>query len=328
MVDGPMPRGILGLGDPNVHIVDGVPTMFLGGFSSSFRNRLYVATLAPGANPAQASWSVKCDDRGRARALAPDPPRGAWDARGMHTPSFVPAIGDQPARIYYTGRASRQQYGPRSSYAIGAMEFIGGAWVRRDEPLIRGAAPRPSVLGPRVVHDSGRYVMWFQANPREIGPGELPDYELQVAESSDDISWTPPRVFATSGEGFLDNALARTENGWLMLLARGSDLHGSGGFPAQGLWVSSARDLSADRAAWSVPRHVLDTGAAGMPAFLARGTYGPGILHGPGRTIAFVTGVREAPKWPVLLAGRLIRGQRTVVPAPFYLCVAAVDLDL
>lgn len=45
MVGGPMPRGVLGLGDPDVHVIDGVPTMFLGGFSSSFRNRLYVAII-------------------------------------------------------------------------------------------------------------------------------------------------------------------------------------------------------------------------------------------------------------------------------------------
>ena len=106
MVGGPMPRGILGLGDPDVHVIDGTPTMLLGGFSSSFRNRLYIATLAPEADPASASWSLDLDGHGRARALAHDPPKGAWDAAGMHTPSFVPAVGDQPARIYYTGRVA------------------------------------------------------------------------------------------------------------------------------------------------------------------------------------------------------------------------------
>ncbi|GAA1541969.1 hypothetical protein [Brevibacterium picturae] len=328
MVGGPMPRGVLGLGDPDVHVLDGIPTMFLGGFSSSFRNRLYVATLAPEDDPAHPSWSVDLYDRGRARTLAPDPPKDAWDSEGMHTPSFVPAVGDQPARIYYTGRASRKQYGPRSSYAIGALELIGGEWVRREEPLIRGVAPRSSVLEPLVMHDRGRYVMWFQANPHEIGPGELPNYELRVAESSDGVSWSDPQVFATPEEGFFDNAVARTKDGWLMVLARGSDLHSTGEFPAQGLWVSTARELSTDRAEWSGPRHVLNTGDSGMPAFLARGVYGPGILHNVDRdrTVVYVTGVREAPKWPVLLARRIIHGQRPVVPSPFYLSVAAIEL--
>lgn len=234
MVGGPMPRGVLGVGDPDVHVIDGTPTMFLGGFSTSFRNRLYVATLDPGADPAGASWSVDLDRRGRARALTPDPTKDAWDAAGMHTPSYVPAVNGQPARIYYTGRASRQQYGPASSYAIGALELIGGDWVRREEPLIRGVAPRSSVLEPLVVHDRGRFVMWFQANPHEIGPGEFPDYELRVSESSDGLSWSEPQVFATPEEGFFDNAVTRTKDGWLMVLARGADLHGTGGVPDAG----------------------------------------------------------------------------------------------
>lgn len=328
MVGGPMPRGVLGLGDPDVHVIDGMPTMFLGGFSSSFRNRLYVATLDHGADPAHPSWSVDLDGNDRARALALDPPRDAWDAEGMHTPSFVPAVGNQPARIYYTGRASRKQYGPRSSYAIGALELIGGEWVRRNEPVIRGVAPRSSVLEPLVVHDRDRYVMWFQTNSHEIGPGELPDYELRVTESCDGVSWSEPQVFATPEEGFFDNAVARTREGWLMVLARGSDLHGTGGFPEQGLWVSTARTLSTSRAVWSEPKHVLNTGDPRMPAFLARGTYGPGILHDVehDRTVVYVTGVREAPRWPIFLARRILHGRRPVIPSPFYLSVAAIEL--
>lgn len=332
MVDGPMPRGVLGLGDPDVHTIDGMPTMFLGGFSTSFRNRLYAATLEPGADPAQAAWRITLDDRGRARALAPDPPKGAWDAAGMHTPSYVPPVGDQPARIYYTGRASPKQYGAKSSYAIGALEFIDGRWVRRDGPLIRGAAPRNSVLEPLVVHDRGRYIMWFQANPFEIGPGDLPDYELRVAESADGLSWSEPRVFATSDEGFFDNAITRTKDGWLMVLARGADIHGTGGVPAQGLWISTAAELTADRTQWSTPLHVLRTDDAGTPDWIARGTYGPGILHmgsepGPERTIVFTTAVRDAPRWPIFLAQRVFRGRRPVVPSPFYLSVAAIELS-
>lgn len=169
-----------------------------------------------------------------------------------------------------------------------------------------------------------------QANPHEIGPGEQPDYEIQVSESVDGVCWSQPQVFASSEEGYFDNAVARTKDGWLMVLARGSDLHGTGGLPAQGLWVSWSRELVADRAAWSEPRRVLDTGAAGVPTSLARGVYGPGILHDVARdrTIAYVTGVREAPRWPALLARRILQAQRPVVPAPFYLSVAALELDV
>lgn len=328
MVDGPMPRGVLGLGDPDVHVIDATPTMFLGGFSTSFRNRLYTATLTPGADPVRASWRIRRDADGRALPLAPDPPKGAWDTAGMHTPSYVPAVAGQPARVYYTGRASRKHYGPRSSYAIGALEFIDGAWVRREEPLIRGGGRRMSVLEPLVVHDRGRYVMWFQANPHEIGPGELPDYELRVTDSADGLHWSPPRVFATAEEGFFDNAVARTDDGWLMVLARGANLHGTAGMPAQGLWVSTARTLSTDRGDWSPPHHVLRTDEPGAPANIARGVYGPGVLHdtATGRTVGYATGVREAPRWPLFLARRIIRGRRAVVPSPFYLSVAAIEL--
>lgn len=328
MVGGPMPRGVLGLGDPDVHVIDAVPTMFLGGFSTSFRNRLYVATLAPGADPSRRSWQIDVDRRGRARALVADPPRHAWDSAGMHTPSYVPPVGDQPARLYYTGRASLQQYGRRSSYAIGALELVDGEWVRLEEPLLTGVAPRSSVLEPLVAYGDGRYVMWHQANPYEIGPGDLPDYELRAAESVDGLNWSEPEVFATPEEGFFDNAVTRTNDGWIMVLARGADLHGTGGFPPQGLWIATADELSADRRRWSVPQHVLNTDDRHMPAAVARGVYGPAILHDSelDRTILFATGVRDAPRWPAFLGRRIVRGQRPVVPSPFYLSVASAPL--
>jgi hypothetical protein len=328
MVDGPMPRGLLGLGDPDVHVIDGTPTMFLGGFSTTFRNRLYVATLDESADPASSGWRIETDKRGRVRSLAADPSRGAWDRAGMHTPSYVPATNGHPARIYYTGRASLKQYGAQSRYAIGVLEYIDGQWVGRSEPLIRGVAPRLSVLEPLVVQDDGRYVMWFQANQHEIGPGELPDYELQVSESTDGIVWSKPRVFATSEEGFFDNAITRTPDGWLMVLARGADIHGTGGFPPQGLWVSTASELTVDRTAWSEPRHVVRTDGPGTPESLARGTYGPGVLRigGSDRTILYATGVRATPRWPRFLLQRLLGGRQLPVPSPFYLSVAAIEL--
>ncbi|GAA1489513.1 hypothetical protein [Brachybacterium sacelli] len=330
MVDGPMPRGVLGLGDPDVHVIDGVATMFLGGFSTSFRNRLYVATLEAGCDPAGPSWNLAADARGRALAITPDPPRGAWDAAGMHTPSYVPSTADQPARIYYTGRRSAKQYGPSSEYAIGALELLDGGWRRREQPVIRGDGRRRSVLEPLVVHDGDRYLMWFQANPFEIGPGDLPDYEIRVAESADGASWSDPRVFTTSSEGFFDNALTRVPGGWLMVLARGADIHGSGGMPPQGLWTSTAPELSMDPDSWSAPRHVLRTDAPGMPEHLARGTYGPGVLRtvDPDRVTLYATGVRAAPRWPRLIGSRLLHGHSPVVPSPFYLSVAALDLHV
>lgn len=327
MVGGPMPRGLLGVGDPDVHVIDGVSTMFLGGFSTSFRNRLYRAVLPAGADPASEQWKIETNDRGRVRALVADPPRDAWDGAGMHTPSYVPPTENQPARIYYTGRRSRKQYGPKSSYAIGALELIDGRWRRRSAPLIEGVAPRQSVLEPLAVTERGGYVMWFQANPHEIGPGDLPDYELRVVESPDGITWSTPRVFATSTEGFFDNAVARADNGWLMVLARGSNLHNTPDFPAQGLWVTWARQLSVNRADWTEPMRVLDTDDPGTPAWMARGTYGPAILFADDdNPLIFVTGTRDAPRWPVLNVERLLRARKPVLPSPFYLATGSMKL--
>ncbi len=76
MLDGPMPRGVLGLSDPDVHHVDGRWVMFLGGFSTSFRNRLYRATLPAGDGlrarrryrPIGHGWIVRTEeDRGVGR---------------------------------------------------------------------------------------------------------------------------------------------------------------------------------------------------------------------------------------------------------------------
>ncbi|WP_198684046.1 hypothetical protein [Brachybacterium sp. YJGR34] len=328
MVDGPMPPGVLGLGDPDVHRIDGVPTMLLGGFSTTFRNRLYAAALDPAADPARGPWRLQADSRGRALALAPDPPRGSWDGAGMHTPSFVPATAAGPARIYYTGRSSRRQYGADSRYAIGVLELRDGRWRRLERPLISGVAPRLSTLEPLVVHDGDRYVMWYQANPFEIGPGDRPDYELRVVESADGLSWSPPRVFATPDEGFFDNAVTQIPGGWMMVLARGADIHGTGGVPPQGLWVTTSATASADRSDWSRPVQVLDTDRAGTAERIGRGTYGPGVLHleEQERTVLYATGVRAAPSWPRMLARQLLRRRRGVVPAPFHLSVVAMDI--
>ncbi|WP_435829277.1 histone-like nucleoid-structuring protein Lsr2, partial [Pseudonocardia alni] len=174
--------------------------------------------------------------RGRARPLTADPPKGSRDAAGMHTPSYVPPAAGNGARIYYSGRANAKLYGPGSSYAIGVLEHTDGQWQRRGKPVLEGSAPRWSVLEPRVIHSRGRYRMWYQANPHEIGPGEHPDYELQCVESEDGLTgWTPPRVFAGLDEGFFDIAIAPRGDRWVMLLARGSDLHNTGGFPSPAL---------------------------------------------------------------------------------------------
>ena len=332
MVDGPMPSGLLGIGDPYVHLVDRRWTMFLGGFSTNFRNRLYRATLLEGGTLAEGPWQFDQDARGRTAALVVDPPRAAWDGTGMHTPSYVPPADGRADRIYYTGRSTRRHYGPGSRYAIGVLEQRDGHWHRRDRPILQGGPPRTSVLEPFVVHTEGRYRMWYQANPHEVGPGELPDYELRCTDSADGIAdWSPPRVFASSEEGFFDNALVRIGERWVMVLARGSNLHAARNFPDQGLWCSDAPTASADRADWSPPRRLLDTDYPGTPAWMARGTYGPAVAFADPRSTeaaVFFTGTRAAPSWSRLALQHLTRLRQPPVPSPFFLATGAIKIDL
>ncbi|QGK72081.1 hypothetical protein GIY23_05965 [Allosaccharopolyspora coralli] len=332
MVDGPMPRGLLGVGDPDVHRIDGRWTLFLGGFSTGFRNRLYRARLSDDGSLATGPWIVDHDGKNRVTALTADPPRDGWDAAGMHTPSYVPASGRHGPRIYYTGRATSKHYGPKSRYSIGVLEYRDGSWHRRNEPVLQGEAPRASVLEPFVIHTDGRYRMWYQANPHEIGPGEQPDYELRCVDSEDGLTdWSPPRVFADSSEGFFDNALARGRDGWVMVLARGSNLHGVRDFPGQGLWWITAPHPSADRGDWSEPRRLLDTDVSDTPNWCARGTYGPALAFADPESMhatVYVTGTRAAPRWPQLFLQRLARFRRPPVPAPFYLATGTLEVDL
>ncbi|WP_405058538.1 hypothetical protein OG474_38220 [Kribbella sp. NBC_01505] len=220
MVDGPMPRGLLGVGDPDVHHVNGRWIMYLGGFSSTLRNRLYRATLPAGA---------------------------------------------EPERMYYTGRATARQFGPRSRYSIGVLERQGDAWVRRDAPIITGDEHRPSVLEPVVVYANGRYRMWYQANPHEIGPGDLPDNELRYAESANGVDWSKPTTFAGPNEGFFDNAVIRRGDEWLMVLARGGNLHGTPPAPKPPATARPRPLLPVDRERSAVTSQDMRDGSASGP---------------------------------------------------------------
>ncbi|MBB2924279.1 hypothetical protein [Cellulomonas cellasea] len=328
MADGPMPRGLLGVGSGDL-VHDGHRwVLLLGGYSTSFRNRLYLATAPPTAHPATATWTVVTGAWGRAAPLLPDPPRSAWDGGGVHTPSFLPAEGDVPDRIYYAGRSGRRHVGPGSRYSLGLLERRDGRWERRETPVLTGDDERPSVLEPRVVRHGGRYVLWYLATPHEVVPGEQPDYELRTSTSADGVGgWTPPTVFATAQEGFFDVALVRAGAGWEMLLARGTNLHGTVPYPTQGLWLTSAAHPSPERQDWTPPVRVLDTDAPGTPEWMAGGVCDPAAVRDPDGTLTVVvTGTRRRTGWFALARGRLRRGHRPPPPAPFHLATAVLRL--
>ncbi|GAA1546508.1 hypothetical protein [Brevibacterium picturae] len=317
-----MPRGVLGLSDPDVHLIDGRWVMFIGGFSTGFRNRLYRARLPAGVEPDHGGWVL---DR---EPVVADPPKGAWDAGGMHTPSYVSAHHGYPARLYYAGRATARHYGEGSAYAIGVLTLHNqGVWTRREVPVLRGWPGRASVLEPLVIPVEGGYRMWFLATPHEVGPGEQPDFELHVTDSADGIDWQPPRRFATTAEGFFDNAVYPTGQGWEMLLARGTNLHDTTPYPGQGLWVMRAASPSPDRADWSPPERVLDTDIPGTASWMGRGVCGPSVVPLPaGRRQVFLTGTHQAGSWWQGARFRLAQAGRLPVPSPYFFATGTINL--
>lgn len=107
MLEGTVPRGLLGLSDPNVHRVGDRWCMFVGGFSTSLRDRLYRATLSVGADVRLTGWRIGSSARGRPLALVPDAPRGSWDAGGDAYP-LLRAAAPGRARTRLPRRAAHR----------------------------------------------------------------------------------------------------------------------------------------------------------------------------------------------------------------------------
>lgn len=321
MLGSRMPKGVLGLSDPDVHRIDDEWVMFIGGFSTTFRNRLYVATTGA-LDPYTAQWKLN------ARPVVTDPPRDGWDAGGMHTPSYVPAHAGHEPLLFYAGRRGRLHYGPQSAYAIGMLrQQPDGRWQRHSEPVLTGWSDRRSVLEPLVIPVDGGYRMWFLATPNEVAPGEQPDFELCVSDSTDGVTWQQPLLFASRAEGFFDNAVYRTGSGWEMIVARGTNLHGTTPFPEQGLWVMHANHPSADRADWSTPERLMDTDAPHTPSWLARGVCGPSVaVRNDDSRILFFTGTHDSKSWAHAARTRLRAAGRLPVPAPFFLATGRTVL--
>jgi hypothetical protein len=321
MLGDPRPgHGLLGVSDPDIHWRDSGWSMFLGAVTTTFGVRIVEARLPAGAGITDDHWRFVTDDRGRAVPLG-RPHRGDWDAAGMHTPSYVrgEVAGEPVERIYYAGQRTRAMSGRRSRYAIGCLERADGRWHRRAEPVVHGDEGRPSAMEPFVLWTGGRWRMWYLACVGEVGRGAQPDYELRYTESDDGLRWAPPERFATSTEGFFDNTVTQGPRGWRMILARGTNLHGTTPFPAQGLWTSENDETPAGRAGWAAPQRLLDTDSGAEPWYAA-GVCGPAcVLDGDETMHVFATGTHSAISWPRAALGRLRSRRSLPVPAPFYL---------
>lgn len=314
-------HGLLGVSDPDVHLLDGRWTMFLGAVTTRFVVRIVQARLSPDSSPNDDGWRIIDDDRGRARTFG-TPRRGDWDIAGQHSPTYVRGLvdGTQVDRIYYAGQRSRAFSGPGSRYAIGYLERSGDRWLRRDRPVLTGDWRRPSALEPFVIHADGRWRMWFLSAPGEVGRNEQPDYELRYTESDDGTTWDPPERFSGTDEGYFDNTVIPFPGGWRMLLARGTNLYGTEPYPGQGLWLGESTGDAGGRSSWSPLRRTLDTDAdPGIEAWYAAGVCGPSMIRDGDRLHVFATGTHAPIPWLRAAWGRVRHGRSLPPPAPFFL---------
>jgi hypothetical protein len=328
---------VLGVGDPDVHFIDGQWTMFLGGFTTGFAVRIFEARLPTGHELDSDDWRLTTmGGRSRRAAALFNPPRlGAWDSHGTHTPSYVrarPVDGSVLERIYYAGRSTVRNGGPRSRYSIGVAERIGGPWRRYPRPVLVGDGSRRSVFEPLVRYQDGLWKMWFQRAPHEVGRGEQPDYELCYTESADGIGgWSPPKVVFGSDEGYFDNSVQALDGGFEMLLARGSNLYGTSPYPPQGIWWVRAKSATPIRSAWTRdPVPILDA-ESDPPAWLSRGAFGPDFqygrrVHDSATLYVFTSGTSAAPPWPRLVLTRLRERRLPPIPVPFALAVGRLTI--
>lgn len=321
MFENPRPgHGLLGVSDPDIHHLDGRWTMFVGAMNTRFQVRLYEARLPVGADIADDGWRFVTDGRGRAVALG-SPERGNWDRPGMHSPTYVrgSAEGRSVERIYYAGQLSRAMSGKRSRYAIGYLERDAeGQWVRYPEPVLFGDDTRPSAMEPFVLWAGGEWRMWFLACVGEVGKGEQPDYEMRYTTSEDGRNWAPPELFGDDAEGFFDNTVAVGAGISRMVMARGTNLHGTVPYPSQGLWLAEADGDPAGRDSWRPFERLLDTDIGAEPWYAA-GVCGPAcVFDGDDTMHVFATGTRSAIPW-YRAVFRQLRRRQQIVPAPFYL---------
>jgi hypothetical protein len=138
-------------------------------------------------------------------------------------------------------------------------------------------------------------------------------------------------VLFSTEDGYFDNAIQPVDGHYEMVVARGTNLYGTPGFPAQGLWWLRSPRLSGRRADWTgTPVRLLDTDVDPLPWF-ANGGCGPSFHYGDTEAdrdtmFVFFTGTYARTSWLKVAAGRLARRRRPPVPAPFYLATGRIAM--
>ncbi|RXZ77630.1 hypothetical protein EBB07_30465 [Paenibacillaceae bacterium] len=333
---------LLGMGDPNVHFIDGQWWMFFGGFQRNFKNNLFSASLTKGEPlGSNMKWQITADsgNNHRAMPLIEQPSPGGWDGYGLHEPCFAEGIKQGKdgltlpcRRIYYTGRKSKRVLANDQPFSIGFLELTEDGWRRHPKPVLTGDERNPNVLAPKVIYHEGNWRMWYRATPKEAPKGELPQYEIYYTESKDGISgWKKPVLFFNRKDQIAHAYPLPTKNGLEMLVSTSPNLYGESGYPKQALRHFHCIGEPGNRDQWQGPASLLK--AEDGEAWYQGGFFGssfcePGQSEDSSTRHVFFTGI-HAPFNKLLYSLRkLLTLKLPPIPAPFYFAIGYYSYDL
>ena len=329
-------KNLLGIGDPNVHKIDGQWWMYFGGMQRNFTNNLFSASLPKGEllSP-DMQWQITMDPNNpnKAQPLIQQPDKGEWDHFGLHEPCFVAGEKRDNAdkwvpcrRIYYSGRTGRNVFGKNTTYSISLLELTESGWQRHEAPVITSDRLSNSALAPKVIYDCDKkkWHVWYLADVTE--PVKSKDEsEIFHSESDDGIIWEAPKSFFGRDDKIAHTyVLRRSDGAYEMLLSTIANFSGESSYPEQKLWVSIAQIPSGNRADWSEPQEIL--AAAGGKVWYANGFFGSSICEADakneeGEQYVFFTGVRGSMNWLTFAIKKLLALEKPPPPAPFYFAI-------
>lgn len=329
---------ILGISDPSVHFIERRWVMYVGGFNTRFKNNIYSLHLPRGYPLSCNEWKFDTDPGNPriAQALITQPKIKEWDGYGLHSPCYVKGLvdGTPYERIYYAGRSSGKITDNSKPYRIGYLEKADHEWKHQSQPLaIEGAANSLNVLEPKVEYMDGKWRMRYVTTPVESGKIALPNYRIMYTESEDGVNnWSEPSELFSNQEGYYDSIVIKTKNGYGMIVTRNSNLYSRDPYPEQGIWWLTANFLSKNRNDWSkTPQKLLEP-AKDPDGWYVNGMCGPSAQYGNTSEdedtlyIFFVSATKKTP-WLKTSLMRLLRGNRPLVPAPYYLAIGRIEVS-
>ena len=334
MIDGYAPiRNLIGIGDPNVHLIDGKWTMFIGGFQTNFKNNIFSVHLDEDKGLDDTGrWNIDTQTKKhhKAKPLVPQPAKGEWDAYGLHEPCYVEGAdvdGRILRRVYYTGRATAKVHDAGSVFAIGFLEFKDDSWQRGVGPVITGDKQNPSVLGPKVIYDKGVWKIWYRATPLEPVKGIYPVSSIYYAESKDGITWSKPSVFFDASHEVSHAYVHKVGEVYLMLTSTSPNIFHETPYPPQKLWLRTATHPSGNANDWSDPIELMD--ANDGEQWYGDGFFGSSLVAGEdGKLHIFFAGVNKPVNWFGDALKRLLKLKLPPFPAPYFFTIGEAVVDM